>query len=150
MDDTSITKIIDSSPLKNDDKDHWKSLLPKLTDDQKSQLTHSIKAKTEVVKVIRLIDEALGIIEKAESEAESEPAAQPTTITSPKPTPKAMPDKYKDVPSLKDTETLDKSNQDALKKEREETHERLEKIRKELKNLSVSTHGTPPPSYGAN
>jgi hypothetical protein len=141
VDDTKLIKLIDDSPLKSEDKEHWKTLLPKLNEDQKKQFEHSVSAKTEVVKVIGMIDDALSIIEKAESAAKSETPEPP-----PPPAPQAKPDEYDKIPSLKDKKIEDASKVN-LQKDREETQKRLEAIRQELKSLSEATHGAPPPSY---
>ena len=70
MDDNIIISAINNSPLSDEDKAHWQEMLPKLDNDQRNRLHHSLTAKTEITKAIKAVENALQIIEDAEKEAE--------------------------------------------------------------------------------
>jgi len=72
IDDQTLTKTIDDSPLTSEDKEHWKKLLPKLDENHRQRLSHSLSAKTEISRAITLIEKALKIISEAETDADND------------------------------------------------------------------------------
>lgn len=138
--DQLLSEAIDKSPLSVEDKEHWKSLLPKLDVDQRERLHHSLSAKTEITRAINLIEKALKIITEAEAEAE----AEVTKEEEQKSEREAL---MKELEAIKDAEEKILLDEDSLKKKHQETKEAIDKIRQELHNLSVEVHGAPPPSY---
>jgi predicted RNase H-like nuclease (RuvC/YqgF family) len=140
IDNQTLIDAIEKSPLKPEDKDHWKSLLPKLTDEQKSRLHHSLAVKTEISRAISLIEKALNIIAEAESEAEKEVKKEEEAKLEKK-------QLLEELEAIKEKEDEILLDEEVLKKKQEETQAQIEAIRQELHDLSVEIHGAPPPSY---
>lgn len=137
--DQALIDAIDNSPLSSQDKEHWKNLLPKLSDDQKERFHHSITAKTEIRKVIDLIEKALKIIAEAEQEAEEEVKKEKTTKTE-------KDQLLKELEEIKGKEDEIIMDEEALKKKQNETNAQISQIRDTLKQLSLEVKGEPPPS----
>lgn len=138
--DQKLTDAIDKSPLSTEDKQHWKALLPKLTDDQRERLHHSLIAKTEIRRAIYLIEKALKIIAEAEEEAESEVKKEDTTK-------QEKDELLKELEEIKKKEDEILLDENQLKQKHLETQAQIKNIRNSLKQLSMEVHGAPPPSY---
>jgi cellulose biosynthesis protein BcsQ len=136
----TLLEAIDKSPLKPEDKEHWKTLLPKLNNDQKSRLHHSLAVKTEVSRAIKLIERALDIISQAEAEAEEE-------IKKEEGTKKEREQLLEELEEIKEKEDEILLDEQTLKKKQIASQAEIQKIRDELRNLSLEVHGQPPPSY---
>jgi DNA repair exonuclease SbcCD ATPase subunit len=138
--DQVLIEAIDKSPLSQEDKQHWKDLLSKLSDQQRDQLHHSLLAKTEIRRAITLIEKALEIISEAEEEAEEEVKKEDKSKTEKQELLKEL----KEIKAKEDEIIMD---EETLKKKQEETNQQIIEIRDNLKQLSLDVHGQPPPSY---
>ena len=139
LDDQILTDAINNSPLTDQDKDHWVSLLPKLNQGQREQLFHSLTAKTEIAKVIELIERALQIIAQAEEEAEAEVRTEEEKA-------KEKQDLLHELEAIRESEEEILFDEETLLKKQGENQAQIEKIREELRHLSLEVHGEPPPS----
>ena len=140
IEDQALLDAINKSPLSDEDKDHWHSLLPKLTSEQRERLYHSLTAKTEISRAIKLIKKALEIIAEAEAEAEQEVHEEEEKK-------KEKEELLQELEEIKEKEEEILFDEKALKQRQMETQAEIEKIRAELKALSMEVHGQPPPSY---
>lgn len=137
--DQKLIESIDKSSLSDEDKQHWKDLIPKLNQDQRERFYHSITAKTEIRRAITLIEKALEIITQAEEEAEQEVKKEKTD--------KSEKDQLlKELEEIKTKEDEIIMDEEALKKKQDETNKQINEIRDSLKQLSIEVHGQPPPS----
>ncbi|QQS39365.1 hypothetical protein IPM62_02015 [Candidatus Woesebacteria bacterium] len=138
--DNSLLTLIDKSPLSPDDKEHWKLILPKLTDDQKEQLHHSLSVKIDIASAKAAIDRALKIIADAEAEAGEYPPSEDVTN-------KAKEEITKEIetnnPMMVEPTEITKEE---LTSHSNVAQEQLEKLRAELAQISLDAHGAPPPS----
>ena len=140
IDDQTLLDTIDKSPLTPEDKQHWKDLLPKLNENQKKHLLHSLQSKTEIKKVINLIERALKVISEAEAEAETEVKQENKED-------QEKTDLLKELDEIRKKEESLELDEETLKKRQEETNNQITQIRETLKQLSQEVHGQPPPSY---
>src|SRR3989344_1246863 len=139
LDDQILADAINNSPLTDQDKDHWVSLLPKLNQGQREQLFHSLTAKTEIARAIDLIERALAIIAQAEEEAETEVRTEEEKA-------KEKQDLLKELEAIRESEDEILLDEETLLKKQVENQAQIEKIREELRHLSMEVHGEPPPS----
>jgi chromosome segregation ATPase len=140
LDDNTLIQAIDKSPLKPEDKEHWKNILYKLNSDQKERLLNSLTSKTEIYRVIGLIERALKIISQAEQDAEAEIKEEKETNTEKE-------ELLKELEEIKNTEHKIELDEESLKKQQQETQDQITKLRQDLHQLSMEAHGAPPPSY---
>lgn len=141
IDDQTLLEAIDKSPLKPRDKEHWKTCVPKLNSEQRGRFHHSLTAKTEITRAIKLIEKALNIIAEAEAEAEADVKKEEET----KKDKEGLLQELEEIKKKEEKNLLDKKQ---LKQKQEETKTQIEGIRQELRTLSMEVHGQPPPSYG--
>lgn len=145
LDTKEIIKLINASPLTEEDKAHWLEMLPKLTIDQKERLTHSIKAKTDIASAKAAIDRALAIIDQAEAEAESdlaEPDVKETALSEAKEELTKEIDANNPMMPTDDLVTVDQ-----LEQSKTDADSKLKDLRQELAALSQEATGSTPPSY---
>jgi len=143
MNDNKLAKIIDDSPLSDEDKVHWNEILPKLSEENKQRLEHALVAKTEVFHAREEIKKTLDTIKRAESEAEEE-----TKEESPKPTPEpATPAEQPSTESTSIPPLNPAPTAEEIQKIKDEQDMKLASLREEIKQISVTSHGTAPPSY---
>lgn len=140
INDQTLTKAIQKSPLSEKDKQHWLTLLPKLNSEQKERLLHSLTAKTEISSAIKLIEKALNIIAEAEEEAEAEVKEEEKSKRERK-------ELLQELDEIKKKEDKILLDEEQLKQKQNETNAQIKKIRQELHTLSMEVHGSPPPSY---
>lgn len=137
--DHKLQKAIANSPLSDEDKAHWRDLLPKMDDEHKEKLLNTLIVKTQVSKAVRLISKALDIIEDAEAEAEEEVKEERQSEKD---------QLMQELKEIKEDEEDILANEANLKKMQEENQKKMEGLRTELSQLSQKVHGAPPPSYG--
>lgn len=135
MDDNAIIQLITSSYLSDEDKSYWTNLLPKMSMDQKQELSNILSIKAKVRHAIAEIDHALQTIEMAESSVDTEQADSLPTTTSSEDLSKQYENIVKSAPNKIDLEDM---------KRQEE--QRLLDLRNQLKSLSLSSQNTLPPS----
>lgn len=140
IDDQTLVRAIFDSPLTEDDKRHWRLLLPRLKPEQRERLHHSLTAKTEISRAIKLIEKALNIIAEAEAEAEEEVKKEEVQK-------KERQELLSELEEIKEKEEEILLDEETLKLKQEETRAQIAKIREELRKLSVEVHGQAPPSY---
>lgn len=138
--------VIDKSPISDEDKTHWKSILHKMTDGQKVRLKRNLIEKTEVAKAISEIKATLDIISIAEKEAQEEIDSEnkeqaPVPQT---PTPVPMTQTQEGQPPEVKVDLESKENLERIKQENEA---KLAILRNEIKQISLASHGQLPPSY---
>lgn len=143
--DDQVISAIDNSSLTLEDKNHWKELLPKMNNNQKSRFLDIIITKTQVKSAINSIKRALEIIDEAEAEAEEEDkSADTSTQENLKKESVDLLDKLEQNPHIKKP-TPD--TQVALQKQKQISEAKLVKLRTELKQISQTLQGSAPPSY---
>ena len=146
LDIKKVIKTINASPLSDEDKAHWLEILPKLSDDQKNRLYHSLIAKIDVAAAKKAIDKALSIIDQAEAEAEEEIEKEDKQEQEEK----AVEEVKKEAetnPSLPEPEEVTK---ETLPANKADADKKLEELRGELAQISQEAHGSTPPSYNQN
>jgi hypothetical protein len=139
MQDSNIIKAISASPLSKEDKEHWIDILPKLNDDQKTRLLHSLIAKTDIASAKLSIDNAISIIDVAEKEVENESKDE-------------VVEKQKKEELMKKLDESEESvgtpvTKEQLSDEKSKAESRLQDLRDELSNISLDALGSSPPSY---
>lgn len=135
MDDNTIIQLITSSQLSDEDKLHWTSLLPKMSVDQKQELSNILIIKAKVRHAISQIDHALATIEEAEKDVEPQPVASDSMASHTDDLMEKYESIVKSAPQKVDLENM---------KLQEE--QRLLDLRNQLKDLSLLSHGSTPPS----
>lgn len=138
--DQNLIQALDQSPLSPEDINHWKKLLPKLNTEQKERLLHNLTTKTEIKRIINLIEKALKIIAEAENEAQRE-------ISSEKTQNQEKDELLKELEEIKSKENEILFDEKTLKQKQTHTNQEIARIREELKNLSLEVQGQTPPSY---
>lgn len=132
--DDNLLKIITESPLADEMKDHWRSLLPKMSEEEKKHLLRILVEKTEVVSAIEAIDRSLDIIKDAEEEAENLNEEEPTENN---PTNDDLDTQKVEANNQENPQPDDsKTTENKMMDEKQKVQEKLAALKQELSSLS--------------
>lgn len=137
MDNQKLFTLLAESPLTPEEQEHWKRIIPILTEDQKQQLEHILSTKIEVTHAIDLIQKSLDIISEAEAEAEYESGADEATANEPTTAPQTPPQDELHKQIEEKTGHQSPFTEEKLVQMHTETKQRLEQLRQELGSLST-------------
>lgn len=146
MNDQKILTAINKSPLAEKDKQYWKDLLSKMTEEQKQRFYHTVLVKTDIKRASEEIGSALNIINQALEEEQTDTDSAPKSEEK-KPAPGVVQEIVSNSKADKHIPDDKMDDHQAIKEKHQEVQNRLQELRNELSQISQEVNGQTPPSY---